>query len=70
MYAAAAVVQHTSHLTFGRQTAQFKQLIAFMAIVSIVTWSIVIVTIVIRMIMCHIWYRKHYAPSRIIGPPM
>jgi hypothetical protein len=47
-----------SHLTFGHQAAQFKELLAIMTVVSIIMWSVVLLTIAARMVLCHIWYRQ------------
>jgi len=61
------IPQYTAAVTFGRGTAQFKQLIAFMAIVSLVTWAIVFITIIIRLLLCNVWYRhRHKIPA---APP-
>lgn len=54
----ADLLHYTARLTFGRETAQFKQLIAFMAAVSIVIWGIVFITMLARLFLCHIWYRR------------
>jgi hypothetical protein len=64
MYAAVAVV-HASNLTFGRGTAQFKELVAFMAVVSIVSWSLVIITTFLRWWIGRFWYRR--APAENIN---
>jgi hypothetical protein len=65
----AYVLHQSSHLTFGRSTAQFKQLLAFMAIVSIVLWSIVVVTMLARLWACHVWYRRSSSTSNTNLPP-
>jgi len=56
----AFLSSHSPHLSFGHDAAQFKQLIAFMATVSIVLWACVLVTVMVRMWLCHIWYRRRY----------
>lgn len=60
----AHMLHYTARLTFGRETAQFKQLIAFMAMVSIIIWSIVIATMIVRLVARHVLYRKRYSASR------
>ena len=47
-------------VTFGRQTTQFKQLIAFLAIISLVLWAGVLITLFARLVVCHLWYRRRY----------
>jgi hypothetical protein len=62
-------LDHTSRLTFGRETAQFKQLLGMMAIVSVVLWSCVLITMLARLWYGHIWYRRRHQPQRINTPP-
>jgi len=66
----ADILHHTAHLTFGRNTAQFKQLVAMLALVSVILWSIVLLTTVARILLCHVWYRRQYASSRTNMPPI
>jgi len=51
------VVNHTASLTFGHDITQFKQLVAFMTAISIVLWACVLVTFLMRVWLCHVWYR-------------
>lgn len=67
---APAAIHYTSHLTFGRETAQFKQLLTVMAIVSIITWAIVLITIALRFFMCHVWYKADPDTTQLAGPPV
>jgi len=55
----ASILHQTSRLTFGRETAQFEQLITLMAIVSIAIWSVVLATIVVR-VGWAAWHRRRY----------
>lgn len=65
------IFQQTAQLMFGRQTAQFKQLVALLAAVSIVLWSLVALTILVRIAVCHGWYRRRYAEAgRSNQPPI
>ena len=64
MYAVTAVV-YASNLAFGRATAQFKELLAFMAVVSIVSWSLVFVTIFLRWWMGRFWYRRNVPAENV-----
>jgi hypothetical protein len=68
MYLAYALHQ-TARLTFGRETAQFKQLIAFMAILSVTLWTLVALTLLARMLFCHVWYRRRYVNRDNKLPP-
>jgi hypothetical protein len=69
MYNIVAFALHrSSHLTFGRQTAQFKQLLAVMAIVSVAIWSIVFITMIARLV-SQLWYRHRYMPPPADLPP-
>lgn len=54
------VLNYAAQLSFGREAAQFKQLIAFMAIVSLVLWFCVLVTILARMWFGYVRYRRRY----------
>lgn len=51
-------LHHEPHLTFGRETAQFQQFVGFMAAVSIVIWSIVVITLLARWWVCSTWRRS------------
>ena len=53
-----ALVNYTARLAFGRDAAQFKQLVAFLATVSLVLWACVLVTMIARALLCHVWYRN------------
>lgn len=64
MYAAITAVC-ASDLTFGRATAQFRELLAFMAVVSIVSWTLVFVTIFLRWWMGRFWYRRNVHAENI-----
>jgi len=57
MYSADAVGR-ISNLTFGRETAQFKELITVLAAVSAVLWLIVLISILARLYLCHVHYRQ------------
>jgi len=54
----ALVVRHTSRLAFGREVAQFHTLLAFMAVVSAVLWTVVLATLLLRWYLGHVWYRR------------
>jgi hypothetical protein len=45
----AFLLNQTTHPTFGRETAQYQELLVFMGIVSLAIWSIVVTTIFVRM---------------------
>ena len=57
MYA-ADFAGRAAHPTFGRGTAQFEALVTFMAAVSVVLWLVVFTTIVVRLYLGHVWYRR------------
>jgi hypothetical protein len=40
-----------------------------MAIVSIIIWVVVIITIMVRMLYCHVLYRRHRLLTRTNLPP-
>ncbi len=61
MYA-ALVMRHASGLTFGREQAQFHELLVFMAIISTVLWTIVLVTLLLRWYLSYTWSR-HQLPA-------
>jgi uncharacterized membrane protein len=65
----AAIVRYTATLTFGRATAQFKQLITVMAVISIVIWIIVLLTMFARIGAYQLWYRRRLPNSRN-NPPI
>jgi hypothetical protein len=65
----ADTLHTTAHLTFGRETAQFKQLIALLALVSIVLWSVVLLSMIARLVLCRIWGRQAYSSTRTNLPP-
>lgn len=44
------VPANVATLTFGRDTAQFKQLITYLALLSIGLWVVVFITTVVRML--------------------
>jgi heme/copper-type cytochrome/quinol oxidase subunit 2 len=67
MYTADAVGR-ASNLTFGRETAQFRELVTILAAVSIVLWLIVFATILARLYLCHVRYRRPYQQTSP-GPP-
>ena len=50
-------------LTFGRSSAHYWQLIAYLAIVSIVLWLLVIVTTLIRFTVHLAWYWRQKVRS-------
>ena len=56
---AQAGLNHLSSLTFGRDVAQLKQLIALITVISIVLWVLVLMSIVLRMGARYIVYRGH-----------
>jgi len=60
---------YASRPAFGHGAAQFKQLVTFLAAVSLVLWACVLLTIALRMWLCHVWYRRRYrAPNSNIPP--
>lgn len=61
MYLASFLHQGT-HLTFGRETAQYQQLLTLMAVVSLVIWALVFITILMRMGWLG-WQRRRYQIS-------
>jgi hypothetical protein len=60
---------YSSHPAFGHGAAQFKQLVTFLAAVSLVLWACVLLTIVLRMWLCHVWYRRRYRVPNNNPPP-
>ena len=66
----AVLLTHASQPTFGRDAAQFKQLVAFLTAVSLVLWVCVLATMVFRILMCHVWYRRRQPlSSNHLSPP-
>lgn len=59
----AARISYFADLTFGRDGARYRELITFMAVVSIVLWVIVLVTTLLRIGMRFIWYRRYLRSS-------
>lgn len=65
-----ALFTRTSHLTFGRDMAQFKQLITFLTALSLALWACVLVSFAARVVLCHIWYRRRESlPPNRLPPP-
>jgi hypothetical protein len=44
--------------TFGRDAAMFQDLLGFMAQMSLTLWAMVLVTAVVRLVACHVLYRR------------
>lgn len=65
----ATLHTQTAQLTFGHDAAQFKQLVAFLAAVSLVLWGCVIATMVYRILVCHVWYRRRQPLQTSDLPP-
>jgi hypothetical protein len=53
----ASTLQQSTHLSFGRATAQFQELVGLMAVISITIWSLVITTILARALL-GAWHRR------------
>src|SRR4051794_24904619 len=51
--------------TFGRQEAMFQGLLSFMASLSLILWSLVLLTAVVRFYACRVLYRPRRAPAVI-----
>jgi hypothetical protein len=49
--------------TFGRDGAQFEDLLGFMAVLSLALWAVVILTAVVRFVACHVVYRASSIPA-------
>lgn len=64
----AAVNTSASDQTFGRNIAEYQQLIELLAIMSIALWVTVLATILVRFVVCHVWYRRRY-PLQRDNPP-
>ncbi|HUB93435.1 MAG TPA: hypothetical protein VMB52_02940 [Verrucomicrobiae bacterium] len=62
MYA-TDIAGHATQLTFGRETAQFKEFLTFMTVVSVILWVIVLATMLLRLWLGHVWYRKRLRAS-------
>lgn len=52
-------INQIASLTFGRDAAQFRQLIELLTIVSIVLWLAVLVTVILRMGARRLLYKRH-----------
>lgn len=65
-----ALVSYTARLTFGHDAAQFRQLVTFLATVSLVLWVCVLATMIVRLLLCHVWYRGRQAiqPNDLTPP--
>lgn len=55
----ASVLHQSAHLSFGRETAQYQQLLTLMAAVSIIIWGLVLLTIMLRLGWLT-WQRRRY----------
>lgn len=55
----ALLLHQSSRLTFGRDTAQYQQLLTLMAVVSLAIWGAVFLTILVRL-GWSTWHRKRY----------
>jgi heme/copper-type cytochrome/quinol oxidase subunit 2 len=56
-----------SAMTFGRDIAQFKQLVAFLSLLSIVLWSLVIITTALRMVAYYFWHYRRRKQFKSTG---
>lgn len=52
------VIYQTSSLTFGRDIAQFRQLITFLTIVSLLLWTVVLITAILRFAAAYMWRQR------------
>ena len=59
---------HANNLTFGRNVAEYHQLVEWLAITSLTLWMAVLATMLVRMLMHHVWYRYRY-PTYRNNPP-
>jgi len=55
-------LQKVAALTFGRDMAHFKQLITFLAVLSIVLWGIVAFTTITRMLAAFFYRHRKLSP--------
>jgi len=55
---------HASDLTFGRNVAEYRQLVEWLALASVALWVAVLTTIALRLAICHIWFRYRYPGPR------
>jgi hypothetical protein len=62
-------MRHASRLAFGREAAQFHTLLSFMAVVSVVLWTVVLATLLLRWYLGHVWYRRLRADDSNISSP-
>jgi hypothetical protein len=56
----------TAAETFARDAAMFQDLLAFMTVLSLVLWAVVVVTLMVRFVACHVVYRD----ARTDQPPV
>jgi uncharacterized membrane protein (UPF0182 family) len=49
--------------TFGRDAAMFQSLLSFMTSVSLTLWVLVLVTLIVRFVACHVLYRRRKLQS-------
>lgn len=59
---------HASNLTFGRNVAEYHQLVEWLTVTSFVLWTVVLVTMLMRIVMHYVWYRYRY-PLYRNNPP-
>jgi ABC-type transport system involved in cytochrome c biogenesis permease subunit len=57
-----SALQHAAALTFGRDMAHFKQLITFLAILSVILWGIVAFTTITRMLASFFYRQRKLSP--------
>lgn len=60
-------LSYVSDLAFGRNLAQYRAFIAFLATISVALGIVVLLTTCIRWGARHIWYR-HYPPAQAAKP--
>jgi len=58
MHFSAAQLDVVAAETFGRDAAMFQSLLSFMTSVSLTLWALVVVTLIVRFVACHVLYRR------------
>jgi uncharacterized membrane protein (UPF0182 family) len=63
MHFSEAQVDVVAAETFGRDAAMFQSLLSFMTSVSLTLWVLVLVTLIVRFVACHVLYRRRELQS-------
>jgi heme/copper-type cytochrome/quinol oxidase subunit 2 len=57
----------TSPQEFGHAASQFHRLIAFMTSLSWILWAVVLLTVLVRFVACHVLYRDRRSTARAMA---